>query len=1303
MIKVSKNSSEIIRVRHVKKKDIWIIRILIGCGVMCMIIFVLWFIKPEHIGYKPIYWLLTLALLFKLLKMLHEWYHYWSVSVPICPVWKTKWKVDVLTTACPGEPREMIIRTLKAMKNINYSHTNYLCDEGNDPILKKVCEELGVIHITRIEKTDAKAGNINNALQQATGDICVVLDPDHEPIPEFLDRVLPYFEDPQIGYVQCVQAYSNQAESIIAKGAAEQSYHFYGPMMMCMNSYGTVQAIGANCAFRRNALNSIGGHASGLAEDMHTAMQLQARGWKPIYIPEILTRGLVPATLSSYYKQQLKWARGCFELLFRTYPVLHKKFTFRQKIQHLTMPLFFLFGLIDFIDILVPIVSLTFAQVPWEVNLTNFALFFLPVWGLSLLIRLFAQRWLLEKHEKGFHLVGGVLRMATWWIFLVGFIYTIFKIKVPYIPTPKEDEHQNFWHLSIPNIIVLLICILAIIYGLSIDWTPYSMAMATYALLNALMLGFIVIISQQRFLLTIKNKVKNIPILNRSIEIMKISTFKVRQLAYGILRNGPVALFLGLALLFFSYDASVDNTNHAPALKQKESGGFYSGINILDKKNNFQSVDCLEMAINRTFDIVSFKQKWDLKGDVFPEKLMTDIKNRNAIPLIEWEPVLFSSDSDNDSSENEKIFLAISLGKYDDYLKQCATMLRSYADPVFINFAPEFDNPEKPWSISGNNTPEEFQKAWWHIHIFLNNLGISNITWVWSPKYTSSSNYYPGSHFVDWIGVNCLNYGDKLSDTDWYSFSDLYAPYHNSLAGFQKPIMITEFGTSYGPDQGLWLNNAFSDIKKKYPEIESIVICDSKKNILLKDKKRVNNSIYIENFSFQSSTIFETLADNFRDERFVKKPLIKSDFQFLTTGHEPYKSSFVRGTPRKFELLVNDQPFYIKGIAYNTAHDWRDGNVPLTRRQLVKDFTLIKEMGANCIRRYDYGVYDKNVLNIAEEYKLKVLYGFWFDPKVDYYRDTLRVAEYIKNIEAKVLEFKNYPAVLGWSLGNESWGLLKNTYSKPYLTKVRQHYVKLVELLAERIHKLDPTRPVFSSVEQVEHQLPGELVAFHDGAPSLDVIGINSYYKEHVTKLNTVAFQFDSIRPYLVTEFGPNGYWDSLHNKLSNGLLIEDTEIEKTEWYKEQWTKYIFGKQGYNIGGFAFTWYDKMEGSYTWFGLTDYKGRLKPSYHALKEVWTNQKTETLPQFVIKFPESILPGREYKFQAISSSAKKDKLNYEWVLLKDENFEWIDNIESFEDGTYVSIKIPEEISNYRLYLYVSDQKGNVTTASIPIQVK
>lgn len=138
--------------------------------------------------------------------------------------------VDILTTACPGEPHGMILRTLEAMQKITYPHTSYLCDEGDNPVLKAACERLGVIHVTRTEKKHAKAGNINNALKQATGEIAIILDPDHEPAPFFIDRIIGYFEDPKVGFVQSIQAYRNQDSSIIADAAAQMQYNFYGPI-----------------------------------------------------------------------------------------------------------------------------------------------------------------------------------------------------------------------------------------------------------------------------------------------------------------------------------------------------------------------------------------------------------------------------------------------------------------------------------------------------------------------------------------------------------------------------------------------------------------------------------------------------------------------------------------------------------------------------------------------------------------------------------------------------------------------------------------------------------------------------------------------------------------------------------------------------------------------------------------------------------------------------------------------------------------------------------------------------------------
>ncbi|MEJ8800558.1 glycosyltransferase family 2 protein [Pontibacter sp. H249] len=548
-------------------KDVQAIRFMIILGLFTMGLFLYWFLDEDHVGYGPLFWLLTTALGFKLLRTLHEWYHYFDVSVPVKPRLKTKYKVDILTTACPGEPHSMIIGTLEAIQKIKYPHTTYLCDEGDDPALKAACERLGVRHVTRTIKKNAKAGNINNALERyATGDICLILDPDHVPQPEFLDEVLPYFEDPDIGFVQVVQAYSNQKESLIAYGAAEQTYSFYGPMMMGMNSYGTVQAIGANCTFRRKALDSIGGHAAGLSEDMHTAMQLHAKGWKSVYVPKILTRGLVPATLAAYYKQQIKWARGTFELLFEVYPKLFPQFTWRQKIHYFTLPLYYLFGVFNLFDFLIPVLALVLAEFPWYVSLGEFVVMFMPFFLISICIRQFAQRWYHEKNEKGFHLFGGILRTGTWWIFALGFIYSVFRVKVPYIPTPKDDKPQNNFWLSLPNILVCLVSIGAIMYSQykygHVYINPYVQMMSMFALTNFAIVSVIVVIGQERFMEWVRHHLLHASILQPALMPLRLLIHRTRHGFYDGIRYMAYVMVIVAALISASYTFGRDQLNY---------------------------------------------------------------------------------------------------------------------------------------------------------------------------------------------------------------------------------------------------------------------------------------------------------------------------------------------------------------------------------------------------------------------------------------------------------------------------------------------------------------------------------------------------------------------------------------------------------------------------------------------------------------------------------------------------------------------------------------------------------------------
>ena len=479
-------------------RAIWIVRALILLALVQLALFLGWLLQPDHRGDALPFCLLAAGLGFKTFRWLHIWYQYWSMQEVPPRRTRREWTVDVFTTACPGEPHDMIERTLRAMVRMRLPHRSFLCDEGDNPQLRALCQRLGVTHVTRSNRKDAKAGNINNALRRSDGEICVVLDPDHEPCPSMLENVLGYFEDEGVGFVQTVQGYRNQGASLVARGAAEQTYQFYGPMMMGMQGYGVVQAIGANCVFRRTALESIGGHAPGLAEDMHTAMRLYAKGWRSVYVPEMLTRGLVPSSLSAYYKQQLKWACGCFDLLLYVYPRLFRSFTLQQKVHYFCKPLYYTRGLFGLIDIAVPILCLATGIVGWRIAPLQFVVWFTPLLLLCALIHYATQWWLLEPAEVGSHALGGILKYGTWWIYLTGMICSLCRIKVPYIPTPKEDVPENGWLISVPNAAVALLSIGAIAYGLSRDWSPHNLLMALFAGWNAAALGFVALISQKK-------------------------------------------------------------------------------------------------------------------------------------------------------------------------------------------------------------------------------------------------------------------------------------------------------------------------------------------------------------------------------------------------------------------------------------------------------------------------------------------------------------------------------------------------------------------------------------------------------------------------------------------------------------------------------------------------------------------------------------------------------------------------------------------------------------------------------------
>ena len=419
-----------------------------------------------------------------------------------------------------------------------------------------------------------------------------------------------------------------------------------------------------------------------------------------------------------------------------------------------------------------------------------------------------------------------------------------------------------------------------------------------------------------------------------------------------------------------------------------------------------------------------------------------------------------------------------------------------------------------------------------------------------------------------------------------------------------------------------------------------------------------------------------------------------------------YISPFIKGQPGNYDFIMNGEPFYIRGVAYNPGHDWRDGNYPLSRRTLNGNFEKIKQMGANSIRRYGTGWYDKNILDVATENDLKVLMGFWLDPKTDYIKNTDQLTEYEIEIIKTVEKFKDRKSVLGWTLGNETWGLLKHYYGKPYLTLVRTSYLRFVERIAQRIHEIDPKHPVFIVHEHTK-ELPNALIQSSFEAPSVDFIGINSYYDRYISNLKEICLKFYPHRPYLVSEFSTDGYWEEFQTlRDENDQLVELANKAKAKIYLSNLTKYVEGNRGQNIGGFAYTWRDRMEGTVTWFGLTDYKGRLKLPYFTIRNIWTGKKIPYIFPSIKKIigPHGyVQPGSEVFFEAKTDYRKGASSIYNWEIRRDDILDKAGKITTLKDGSKVKVKIPQKQGNYRIYVYLCDEEGNVDSASMPLIVR
>lgn len=250
----------------------------------------------------------------------------------------------------------------------------------------------------------------------------------------------------------------------------------------------------------------------------------------------------------------------------------------------------------------------------------------------------------------------------------------------------------------------------------------------------------------------------------------------------------------------------------------------------------------VEKAVHRRPAIVMWYEAWDGRPS-FPADAARRLTSRGIVPMVTWEPWRSPSVLGQLVVRQPQYRLRrIADGAFDSYIRDYAAQVRRFGGPVMLRPFHEMDGFWYPWGGTVNgNTGAAFVAAWRHIHRIFDEMGASNVTWVWSVNHESvpatpantPPRYWPGGRYVDWIGISGFNWGTSSSFGAWITFDQIYRKRIGELLRFKKPIVLSEIGAAeVGGSKPAWIRATFATIVGRYPSVRALVWYDKRDSSL---------------------------------------------------------------------------------------------------------------------------------------------------------------------------------------------------------------------------------------------------------------------------------------------------------------------------------------------------------------------------------------------------------------------------------------------------------------------------------------
>lgn len=256
--------------------------------------------------------------------------------------------------------------------------------------------------------------------------------------------------------------------------------------------------------------------------------------------------------------------------------------------------------------------------------------------------------------------------------------------------------------------------------------------------------------------------------------------------------------------------------------------------------------------------MIVFFLQWPAAGDdsagQFPLDSLDAIASIGAEPCITWEPMYI-----RDGQETAIDHVQLLGGYYDTYLQNFAERSREWKKPILIRFGHEMNVKRYHWGTQetqfGKESPAIYRKMYRYVVDVFRKAGAGNVRWVFCPNaenvpdgsydpeatWNTIPAYYPGSAYVDILGIDGYNWGTTRRkethgwDSRWMSFREIFGKPVAELRKLDpgnpaKPVIVFETATAaQGGNKQEWITNAIRESLEL--GIEGIVWFQSNKEI----------------------------------------------------------------------------------------------------------------------------------------------------------------------------------------------------------------------------------------------------------------------------------------------------------------------------------------------------------------------------------------------------------------------------------------------------------------------------------------